>query len=958
MKVLIIILSLFCIGFSSIAQTYTIDQGGTITTCTGTIYDSGDSGSDYSSNENSVMTFCPANPGDCIALTFNSIDIENGWDFLRIYDGVSTSAPRIVELTGTTNPGSISGTSGCLTLEFTSDASVTAAGWEATITCGTCATCSDGIQNGGETGIDCGGSCPNGCPGTTCADANIITALPFNQTNFTTNGAGDDYNSSNSCGSSYMNGDDYVFSYTPPTDICADIVLTNTDTWTGLFVLDGCPDAGGNCLYSDQQSGGNPSVSEMYLTAGVTYYIVVSTFPSPQFTPFDINFFEITCPTCNDGIQNGTETGVDCGGTSGGVTCPNCPCINDVITGIPYTGTGLSTCTSGNNFNANSACGSTYMTGGDYVIELTPSTSDNVIISVSNTGGSATGVFLLDACPDVTGANCIDYTEDFGGEPIIFTNLVAGNTYYVVVSTDSQWSSSACTDFDIYIGPMPPPSEQDCFGAIPICQNVYSETDSYVGDGNIPNEIDGGPSCLGGGETNGVWYTFTVQQAGDLCFSITPNDITDDYDWAVYDLTNNPCTDIYSNPALEISCNFSGASGVTGANGLAGGQNNPCVPVAAGSTFALFIDNWSGSSNGYTIDLGATTAIIFDNVGPSIDSLTANCAGDSLFISFSEWIDCSGFTSTVPFSVDGSNSSVSQFSAVGCDIGAGRDKEFYVVLDPPLGGGSYSFDIESTFTIKDLCNNSLDSASYNTSFQIPVDISVLPEQICLFDTSALLGLEVIGGIPPLTIEYNGQTILNDSIYPNTGTNKLYITDSLGCRDSSEISVYWMDSLKTFGDTTILIEDSTLIGALISQDVIYTWTPSGTIDSANIAYPVAFPDSTTLYTVNVTDTNGCTQTASVIVQTIYPDVFVPTAFSPNNDDLNDLFKVYGRGFISFSLNVYDRWGNRVYSSTDPEKGWDGTFNDVDLNPGVFMYTFTGQLRNGTVVKKTDNVTLYR
>jgi hypothetical protein len=90
------------------------------------------------------------------------------------------------------------------------------------------------------------------------------------------------------------------------------------------------------------------------------------------------------------------------------------------------------------------------------------------------------------------------------------------------------------------------PTDQDCDGAIPVCQDVYSQTNSYSGEGNYPNEINMNSSCLGSGELNSVWYTFSVQQAGQLCFTITPNNTTEDYDWAVYDLTNNQCSDIFN----------------------------------------------------------------------------------------------------------------------------------------------------------------------------------------------------------------------------------------------------------------------------------------------------------------------------------------------------------------------------------------------------------------------------
>ena len=183
--------------------------------------------------------------------------------------------------------------------------------------------------------------------------------------------------------------------------------------------------------------------------------------------------------------------------------------------------------------------------------------------------------------------------------------------------------------------------EQDCFNAIPVCQNVYSQPNSYQGGGLNPNEINGISSCLLGGEVNDVWYIFTVQTSGNLCFSITPNVLSNDYDWAVYNLTNNSCADIFNTPSLEVSCNFSGASGITGPNGMGGSQNNPCIPVTAGQTFVVNVSNWSGTGAGYTLNFSASTAAIFDNIPPELTAFTNDCSATTFSVGFSENLVCS-----------------------------------------------------------------------------------------------------------------------------------------------------------------------------------------------------------------------------------------------------------------------------------------------------------------------------
>ena len=139
-------------------------------------------------------------------------------------------------------------------------------------------------------------------PGSTCANPFVIASLPFNQTNMTTCGFGDDFSSLDACASSYMGGDDFVFTYNSAGNESVTITLTNTGTWVGVFVLDGCPsNATTNCITpgggggacstagaNNEQSGGNP-FGTWDLTAAGTYYFVVSTWPSPQCTPFDIS---------------------------------------------------------------------------------------------------------------------------------------------------------------------------------------------------------------------------------------------------------------------------------------------------------------------------------------------------------------------------------------------------------------------------------------------------------------------------------------------------------------------------------------------------------------------------------------------------------------------------------------------------------------------------------------------
>ena len=98
--------------------------------------------------------------------------------------------------------------------------------------------------------------------------------------------------------------------------------------------------------------------------------------------------------------------------------------------------------------------------------------------------------------------------------------------------------------------------EQDCDNAIPVCQQSYTQSNSYTGSGST-QEVSG--TCLSTQETNSVWYTFTVQNSGTFTFMLNT---ANDYDFALYDITTIGCAGVPA--ATPVRCNFSATYGNTG----------------------------------------------------------------------------------------------------------------------------------------------------------------------------------------------------------------------------------------------------------------------------------------------------------------------------------------------------------------------------------------------------------
>jgi hypothetical protein len=149
--------------------------------------------------------------------------------------------------------------------------------------------------------------------GSTCANAVTIPSIPFSQTGRTTCGFGNDYSSVDACTNSYMNGEDFVYAYNSPGNESITITLSNTGSYVGIFVLDGCPNVvgtncipvsggGGGCASptpTNTSSSGNPFGTFQLCTAG-TYYFIIDTWPSPLCTAFDISITKVASP-CSAG---------------------------------------------------------------------------------------------------------------------------------------------------------------------------------------------------------------------------------------------------------------------------------------------------------------------------------------------------------------------------------------------------------------------------------------------------------------------------------------------------------------------------------------------------------------------------------------------------------------------------------------------------------------------------------
>jgi gliding motility-associated-like protein len=138
-------------------------------------------------------------------------------------------------------------------------------------------------------------------------------------------------------------------------------------------------------------------------------------------------------------------------------------------------------------------------------------------------------------------------------------------------------------------------------------------------------------------------------------------------------------------------------------------------------------------------------------------------------------------------------------------------------------------------------------------------------------------------------------------------------------------------------------------------VQYDWTPEIGLSNAHISNPLAFPTNTTLYKLKATGLNGCTIKDSITIFVSFEDpgnaYLVPNSFTPNNDGLNDCFGVSYWGKVTeFSFSVFNRWGKRVFYTSNSMDCWDGKFEGTMLDLGSYSYIIKARGNCGKILRR--------
>ncbi|MEM6965823.1 MAG: gliding motility-associated C-terminal domain-containing protein [Bacteroidota bacterium] len=185
-----------------------------------------------------------------------------------------------------------------------------------------------------------------------------------------------------------------------------------------------------------------------------------------------------------------------------------------------------------------------------------------------------------------------------------------------------------------------------------------------------------------------------------------------------------------------------------------------------------------------------------------------------------------------------------------------------------------------------------------------------------------------------------------------GNYNIQFTDVIGCQIDSFLTfdVFPAPSIDLGNDSTFCFENSFTIAP--GNYFSYVWQDG----SSGADFLI---ENYGRYAVEVTNEHGCSALDSIIFSSGCPaDLYVPNAFSPNDDGRNDFFRAYGVEVVNFNLKIFDRWGALLFETQDIETGWDGFFNGKRKASGVYVWMIEASFLNGQTIRNSGDLTLHR
>jgi gliding motility-associated-like protein len=435
---------------------------------------------------------------------------------------------------------------------------------------------------------------------------------------------------------------------------------------------------------------------------------------------------------------------------------------------------------------------------------------------------------------------------------------------------------------------------------------------------SVPNTLSG----LGAGT-----YTVTVTDNGG-CVSSTTITITQPASALALVTASSANTTCGLNNGSATVAASGGTSGYSYSWAPAGGTG-ASAGTLAGGTYTVTVTDANSCTATTTASIGSSTGITV-----AVSSQTnATCNGG---INGAATVIPSGGTGTYTYAWTGSASTLA--TATG------------------LAAGTY------TVTATNASCSSTTTVTITEPPAITAVVSTTPATC----TSATGTADVTanGGTGALSYLWNTGAVTASINTLNPGAVTVTVTDAQGCTQSGSGVVGSIGGITADAGPDVIITQGESTTLTATGGLTYTWGPATGLTCTACPSTVASPLQSITYCVTA-DSLSCTDTACVRVTVEIPcpankDLAVPNAFSPNDDGHNDIFCLQGWSncIQAFTIYIYDRWGEKVYESTDAGFCWDGTYRGKPLDPAVFVYFINATFSNDNKVEKKGNISLIR